>query len=460
MLLVTALSLAVPMQAVAASAPTMAAANGLSILELKVTGDEFVVLQNNSGADITDLGNYALYYFNSFSPLGGGVSSSLFFLPATTLPAGESLVLSSKPRATCGAAVAGNLGVSLGDSSGFLEIVHLNQNPDGTITQTAGDMVSWDSKANGVIQNVPTSTKDPAAMWYRYDDGTPYGAWQYADVNTADACQLTAIIGDSTGIVNAPADGQLQSSDGDVVPGTIVSLAATTGSIGPYLPATDTGLKAPKLSELLPDPVSPATDTADEFIELYNSNDQAFDLSGFALQIGSTTSGVRHNYVFPSGTTIGAKGFKAFYSSQTHLSLSNTGGQAWLLDPFGTAIAQSDPYSKPKGGVSWATADGKWYYTTTPTPGTANSVRVPASPAAKTASGTAKTSQGTPVSVIGAGSGVAGTSTTAAVEPTTPIHPLTLAAVVGLALLYGSYEYRHDLANKLNKLRRNRSDRP
>jgi hypothetical protein len=439
----------------------MAAAPGLSILEIKMTGDEFVVLQNNTGADITDLGSYALYYFSNYSPLASGVSSSLSFLPATTLPAGESLLLSSKPRATCGAAVAGDLSISLGDSSGFLEVVHLSQNADNTVTQTPGDVVSWDAKANGIIQNVPSGSKDPAAMYYRYQNGTPYGAWQYADINSSNACQLTALMTNGGGTVGLSADGELQSSDGDVVPGTIVSLATTTGASGPYLPAADAGLKAPKLSELLPDPASPATDADDEFIELYNPNDAVFDLSGFILQIGSTTSDTRHNYVLPAGTTIAAKSFKAFYSKDTHLSLSNTGGEAWLLDPFGTSIAQSDPYSTPKQGAAWATANGKWYYTTTPTPNAANKVSAPASGSAKTSAATAKTSKGTPVSTVGAKSGVAGASTSAGLEPTAaPIHPLTLAVVVGLALLYGGYEYRHDLANKLYKLRRNRSPRP
>jgi hypothetical protein len=456
------LVLCVPYKTLAISAPDIAAPAGLSIVEIKVTGSEFVVLQNNTGTDIADLSSYALYYFNNYNPFASGVSSSTSFLPATGLADGESLLLSGDPRQSCGATVAGDLGIGLGDTSGFLEIVKLSSD-NGAVVQEAGDVVSWSSTANGIIQNVPSSTKDPAAMWYRYQlsatDKT-FG-WQYADIDTSNPCQLNAIITSGTTKTTVPTDGTLVDS-GDTVPGTIVSLATSSVSGGSEgLPAADIGLKAPKVSELLPNVASPGSDDTDEFIELYNPNAKAFDLSGFTLQTGSTTSATRHNYVFPSGTTIAANGFKVFYSRQTGLSLSNTGGQVWLLDPYSTAIAQSDPYSKPKDGVAWATVHGKWYYTTTPTPGAANSIKVPFSSSAKTSSSTAKTSKGAPVTalnVAGSASSSIGTSGNGA-EQMVPLHPFTLAAVVGIALLYGAYEYRRDIANRFSEFRSNRRAR-
>jgi hypothetical protein len=470
-LLSTLLLLLMPWRVFALAAPDLSAPTGLSILELKVTGSEFVVLQNNTGADITDLSSYALYYFNNYNPFAADVSSSTAFLPTAPLASGQSLLLSGDPRATCGATVAGDLPISLGDSSGFLEIVKLS-NENGTVTQEAGDVVSWSSTANGIIQNVPSSTKDGAAMWYRYQNNTanvPNGTfgWQYADVDVTDPCQLNAVIASGPTKTIVPEDSTLVNS-GDEVPGTIVSLASVTsvapsGTARATMPAADIGLKSPKLSELLPDVASPGNDSTDEFIELYNPNDKAFDLAGFTLQNGSTTSETRHNYVFPAGASIPAKGFKAFYSAQTGLSLSNTGGQAWLLDPFGTSIAQSEPYSKPKGGNTWATVNGKWYYTTTPTPNAANSIKAPAASAtAKTAASKAKTSKGTAVSALKSANGVAGANSAAAYEAPTkavPVHPAVLAVVAILALLYGAYEYRHDLANKLYQFRSNRKAR-
>jgi hypothetical protein len=55
------------------------------------------------------------------------------------------------------------------------------------------------------------------------------------------------------------------------------------------IPDSDAGLAAPQISEVLPNPTPPATDAEGEFIELYNSNNNIFDLSGFSLQAGNTT---------------------------------------------------------------------------------------------------------------------------------------------------------------------------
>jgi hypothetical protein len=459
-LTLSCLILCAPLKALAASAPDIAAPAGLSIAEIKVTGSEFIVLQNNTGADITDLSGYALYYFNNFNPFAGGVSSSVSFLPATSLASGESLLLSSDPQQTCGATVAGDLGISLGDASGFLEIVKLSGS-NGAVVQQAGDVVSWSPGANGLIPNVPSSTKDPAAMWYRFQNPDSSFGWQYADIDASNSCQLNAVITSGTTKTSVPTDGMLVDS-GDTVPGTIVSLATTVGGGGTAgMPVADIGLKSPKMSELLPNVASPGSDSTDEFIELYNPNQRSFDLSGFTLQTGSTTSTTRHNYVFPAGTTIPGRGFKAFYSRQTGLSLSNTGGQAWLLDPFGTAITQSEPYSKPKDGIAWATVGGRWYYTTTPTPGAANSVKVPVSAGAKTSKSTAKTSMGTAVTALNASGSAAYSSggSGADAQQTVPLHPMALAAVVAAALLYGAYEYRRDIANRIYELRENRRAR-
>ncbi|MCA9325246.1 hypothetical protein KDA23_04260, partial [Candidatus Saccharibacteria bacterium] len=126
-------------------------------------------------------------------------------------------------------------------------------------------------------------------------------------------------------------------------------------------------------------------------------------------------------------------------------------------------IAKTDPYAKPKEGASWATAQGKWYFTTTPTPGSANRITEPTTKTAKSSTAVAKTSQGTPVTDVAASNNVASANNAAYsstnTEPKAAIHPLTLAVVIGLALLYGAYEYRHDLANKFHQFRANRGAR-
>ena len=231
------------------------------------------------------------------------------------------------------------------------------------------------------------------------------------------------------------------------IPYSVVAGAATLSSI----PADDSGLAAPQISEVLPNPAPPQTDANDEFIELYNSNDKAFDLSGFRLQVGTTTV---HNYTFPDGTSIEPRQFTAFYSSDTNLSLSNSDGQIKLLDPGGNQLEQTDEYTGAKDGYAWVKVDGLWQWTTKPTPGAANIISSPL--ASKSPADSAKSS-----------GKVKGAHTTAAIAGgsssnppgATKMHPLVLAGVGAAALLYGCYEYRHDLANLFYKFRRYRETR-
>lgn len=102
---------------------------------------------------------------------------------------------------------------------------------------------------------------------------------------------------------------------------------------------------SPVISELLPNPEGSGTDATDEFIELYNPNAQAFDLSGFVLQSGLTTT---HTFLFPAGTILQPHGFSAFFSKTTKLSMSNTAGKVLLLDPFGKSISMSEAYSSAR----------------------------------------------------------------------------------------------------------------
>ncbi len=222
----------------------------------------------------------------------------------------------------------------------------------------------------------------------------------------------------------------------------------------PSLPAADIGLASPQVTELLPNPGSPLTDAADEFVELYNSNDVGFDLSGFMLESGQTT---KKHYTFPSGTILVPRSFTAFFSATTHLGLSNTAGQVSLLDPFGNKIGGSDPYGTAKDNQSWTLANGAWYWTTTPTPNAANRVTLPA---AKAKAATKKTTT-SKIGAVKAASTTKSTTTAAtassqfasANEERSPLHTGVLALVGGFALLYGAYEYRSDMANKFHQLR-------
>lgn len=439
----------------ATSPPTLAVPVGLSLAEIKVTGDEFVMLQNNTGAAISDLSIYWLYNFNNSNPLASGVSSSTQQLPLAPLDIGQTILLSANGGATCGAAVTDKLSISLTDSMGFLEVVQQSL-VGGALVQTAGDAVNWGSttsQATGAIGTVPSSTSAPLAAYYRYQNSvaSPPFLWQRADVTATNVCQLTVTV---SGVATpGPSSPGNQLLPGLPPPVQIITLATSIGA-SPSLPASDIGLRTPQINELLPNPASPQTDAQDEFIEIYNSNVENFDLSGFILQTGTTNL---HKYTFPSGVKLAPKSFTAFSLRGTGLSLSNSDGQVVLFDPLGNAISKTDVYSSAKDGQAWALAEGKWYWTTSPTPSAENVINEPGAGGGKNSSG------GQPqilsASTTSQGSGVGTASTGAGGTAVTPLHPFALAGVGGLAVLYAGYEYRTDLANNLHRLRRYREAR-
>lgn len=219
----------------------------------------------------------------------------------------------------------------------------------------------------------------------------------------------------------------------------------------PKIPAADIGLKSPQLTELLPNPGKPLTDASDEFVELYNSNNAQFDLTGFVLEAGAGAT--KRRFTFPAGTLLPGKSFKAFFSADTHLSLSNALGLVRLLDPLGNELSNSTVYEAAKDSQAWALVKGSWQWSTKPTPNAAN---VLIKPVAKPKKPTKKASL-PKVQTASVGSGTAASANTSAQfeEPDTrtPLHTGVLALVGGFALLYGAYEYRSDVANKLHQLR-------
>lgn len=277
-----------------------------------------------------------------------------------------------------------------------------------------------------------------------------------------------ATVDDNSGS-SGTTSGDAQDTTGTTSSASNQSSASSTAS--PTIPAADVGLTAPQITELLPNPGSPKTDSSDEFIELYNSNAVPFDLSGFKLEVGLTT---KHYFTFVAGTKLPARTSVAFYSADTGLSMSNSGGEVWLLDPYGNILGQSDEYGTAKDDQAWALANGKWYWTTTPTPNAANVVTAASTAAKKKSSSSSSStksksasSKATKATAAKATKSKSTATKTAAstmadtseVASNSPIHPVVLAVAAGFALLYGGYEYRRDLANKYYQFRRYRAAR-
>lgn len=227
---------------------------------------------------------------------------------------------------------------------------------------------------------------------------------------------------------------------------------------GPVFPARSKGLAAPHITELLPNPASPQTDANDEFVELYNSNEAVFELSGFKI-----TSGKR-SYTFPQGTLIEPQSFAAYFSADTKLALSNSGGHVQLLDPFGNILTQTGLYGTAKSGQSWALTNGAWQWTVLPTPNSENAIQAPSATARKKKTTNTNKSIATTQLTSKKAAGEVPTAANPAQQiastvAQTPIHPGILVLVGVCAILYGIYEYRGDLANKFYQLRTNRAAR-
>jgi len=425
------------------------------IAQVKITSSngQFITLYNNTGAAI-DLSTIQLQYFNNFDLLKA-TSGKLISLSGK-VPAHGYAVIDDGPLQACYQMTVNSVSLGLSSTAGFVQVSHFFSNTSPQVVSILDDYVGWSKTAAAGAQTLPASTS--AFLQRKAMDGsqnyssiTMPGSGSWAPVNQPDGsspCDPSA-----AGVASG---GNTLSVSSAPIPFSTV-LGASTDGPGVSIPDSDAGLAAPQISEVLPNPASPQTDADDEFIELYNSNDKAFDLSGFGLQAGTTTV---HKYTFPDGTTISPHQFLAFYSSDTGLSLSNSDGQVKFLDPGGNVLGQTDLYSTAKDGYAWVSADGLWQWTTTPTANAANVIAAPPA-AAKTAS-TSKTSSAAKKS--------SKTSKTAAATPSsnnlpsggTPaasLHPGILAGIGSLAVVYALYEYRNDLANQLYKLRRYRTTR-
>lgn len=216
-----------------------------------------------------------------------------------------------------------------------------------------------------------------------------------------------------------------------------------------------------QITELLPDPVPPATDAEGEFIEIYNGGAEAIHLKGLKLVSGTT---VTKSFDLPNEPLLAGE-YKAYYLPTTKLSLGNNGGRAQLQTSLAIVLSETS-YGKPTPGAAWAWNGGDWEWTTNPTPGQANTFQdlvstndtVKNSAAKKTTKRTAKSTakKATKKGEVKSSSTDKPATTTTTTTSRVPVHNGVVAGVGGLAVLYGAYEYRHDARNLIAKLRGNR----
>lgn len=425
--------------------------------------DEFIELYN-SGSDSADLSVYKLEYFAS--------SATSFIAPFRTIsltgiapPNSNYLVASTDYLADVADL---NFAKFIAASGGNIRLVKV---VDQTTTQV--DLVAWGTglMPEGVKATAPGDGKSLSRK-------TTLTGLQDTDNNSQDFEILT---------IPSPHSGVLEISQPEpdpVLPDPTLPTEppADTPPAVENPPETNPAPENPEpviiknllpiqITELLPNPASPATDDSDEFVEVYNPNEDAVDLSSYVIKTGANLS-----YQQSLSGIIAPKSYAVFYSRDTDLVLSNTTGKAVLYDQTGAAIFSTDPYSDAPEGQSWVLSGGIWQWTTAPTPMSENNVLVVSENNTKSTSGTAKpkaAKKATAAKVAGTKTAsakkasspkatkakAATTNNPAEIVEKPPLHPVILGTVGFLALLYGLYEYRADIRNQIIKLSRNRSSR-
>jgi hypothetical protein len=164
--------------------------------------------------------------------------------------------------------------------------------------------------------------------------------------------------------------------------------------------------------------------------------------------------------------------YQAFYSSETGAALANTSGKARLVAPDGQIVSETAEYGTAADGQAWAWNGSSWQWTTSPSPSVVNTISAPTaskkSTAAKKTTAKKASSTKTTKPKVAKAKAVKGVKTTTPVLADTTddgsgsgtgLQPWLLAGTGGLAVLYGAYEYRSDLANFLRKFRFYRRNR-
>lgn len=424
----------------------------LIITEIKIKNDasvngynEFIELYN---ADITslNLNDFTIEYYNSPSPADSDQPVKKVVVADGLLLPTQSIILAANKQQITNA--LDSPFTNLSDSGGLVRIRNLDK--------VVQDQVAWTSISALAISPVlflssSTSNKNKSFVRSLDSSGNPTlinPSWQLTTPNPHSETLLA---------LSQPNPDPEAENTPEITPSANENVTPEENSN-----LTTTVLPI-QLSELLPNPAAPGNDSTDEYIELFNPNDEAVDLSGYRLQSGNTYA---YSYTFTNGT-LAPHEYQAFYVNQTNDLLANSGGQARLLDPLGQVISQTSQYDTANDGSAWALISGTWQWTITPTPNAANTltlaeVKSDKTTSSKTTASKAKTSTAKVASAKTAKpktttpSSNSGNNTTA-----TPasVHPMVIAGVGVLAVAYALYEYRFDFSNRLYQLRRYRTNR-
>ncbi len=406
----------------------------LLIGQIKITSSngQFLTIYNNS-AETIDMSSVQLAYFNSYD-ITKSTSSKYIGLSGKLAPQNFYLV-SDGAFYVCYKMTVSSQSLGFSSTAGMVQLTKLTQaGPGGLVTAQVLDSVAWSKTTAAGAQTLPAASTDFLQRTWTAgaEKVTGGGAWQAVHPDATEQCDLQTVFSTSS----TPAAGTL-------------STAAPVVRAAPVVSAVNenTGLISPKITELLPNPKTPQTDDADEFIELYNPNDREFSLKGYRLEAGMTYS---RGYTFTEGALL-PKSYTVFKIIDTNIQLSNTEGQVRLIDASGEVLEEIPAYEDAPEGSSWAFVGDAWQWLSAPTPGAPNSS---SSTAGENVVGNTKTTGKATSAKTAANTTGAAANNEKQLEDAAPLHPLVLAGVGAAAVAYAAYEYRKDMANAIFRSRR------
>lgn len=416
-------------------------------------GDDYVLLHNNSDSPVDVTGWKLQYRAASGTGTTGWTTKSTFACSETAndcrvaIDAQGNLVVSTYeiPDMT-----AQKLSSGFSDSGGQVRIAQ-------PVT-SGSDVVTIDMVGYGTAVNYEGASPAPAPAAGQIIGRKADDADLLIDTNNNGAdftvgC-LTPTVAGSAEVSPCPVE-QTANEDGQTPPPDQTT-DTDNGTPAVYAPLI--------ITELLPDPASPALDSNDEFIELYNPTGVPVNIAGYTLESGAD---FKYHYVL-GDVTIPAGSYYAVYSAESHISLTNTGTAVRVLSPAGDVLDTVATYGQAKTGQAWAKSGDMWQWSTSPTPSAQNSVTVEPAKALLTAatSATKKPTAATTKKSSATGKTTASAAKTAAAKPsktesaaspapqqdtTTTLNYIILGAA-GLGVLgYVGYEYRHEFARLWTK---------
>jgi len=320
-------------------------------------------------------------------PTGGGAS----LLAAMALAALLSLAMG--PAADASIVVINEIMYHPSDSQGDIEYLELYND-----TPLAIDLGGWYFSA-GIKYTFPDGTwipshgyivlaSSPTLVQAAYPSATVMGPYSGRLSNAGERVELRNANGGLIDYVSyndrdpwpVAADGtghSLSLIDPDLLNNEAESWtwSSTIGGT----PGAENFPSPPPASSVVINEVCPNPATGDSWLELHNPTGGSVDISGWYLSNNRNTLNM---YQIPAGTVLPADGYVVFTSSTLGFSLKPTGGRVFLTNASLTRVMDAVDYEETGVGHSRGRYFDRrnhkehWYYMTSPTSGSANTVAI------------------------------------------------------------------------------------